>query len=313
MIPKGSVTSFWIVGNDSLYQNTLQVTQAGSYEFVAEDALGCKENQIVNVAYYQEMIPGVSWVDITCPGDHDGVIAIQGIMGGNGPFFVAVNGGAQEQITVFPYIIDGLGAGTYHLELVDGTNCKTEVDVEIKSASSESLNLGPDQVILAGDSVVIKPLLSFTPDTFYWSGDDGHLLQADQLNQVIQPETDQLFQLTGIDSKGCEYSDELKIRVLLNSNVYVPNVFSPNGDGVNDVLFPLTDPSITYIQYFEIYSRWGEFVYSVKDITPGQTSVGWDGTLNNERMMPGVYVYRIALTNKRGKEFFFSGDVTLVR
>ena len=67
--PKGSVTSFWIVGNDSLYQTTLQVTQAGSYEFVAKDALGCKENQIVNVSYYQEMIPGVSWVDITCPGD----------------------------------------------------------------------------------------------------------------------------------------------------------------------------------------------------------------------------------------------------
>jgi gliding motility-associated-like protein len=311
--PKGSVTSFWIVGNDSLYQNTLQVSQAGSYEFVAEDALGCKENQIVNVSYYQEMIPGVSWVDITCPGDHDGVIAIQGIMGGNGPYFIIVDGGPQQQITAFPYIIDGLGAGTYHLELVDGNNCRTELDVEIKSASSESLSLGPDQTILAGDSVVIKPQLSFTPDTFYWSGDAGQLLQADQLNQVIRPETDQQFQLSGIDAKGCLYTDELKIKVLLNSNIFIANVFSPNGDGVNDVLFPQSDPSITLIQYFEIYSRWGELVYSVHDIAPNQSNLGWDGTLDKERMMPGVYVYRVGATNKRGREFFLTGDVTLLR
>ena len=311
--PKGSVTAYWIVGGDSLYQTTLQVSQAGSYEFVAEDALGCKANQVVNVAYYQEMIPGVSWVDITCPGDHDGVIAIQGIMGGNGPYFITVDGGAQEQITVFPHIIDGLGAGTYHLELTDVNNCKTEVEVEIKSASSESLSLGPDQTILAGDSVVIKPQLSFVPDTFYWSGDDGHLLEVDQLNQVIHPETDQLYQLSGIDEKGCLYTDELKIRVLLNSNIYIANVFSPNGDGVNDMLFPQTDPSIISIEYFEIYSRWGELVYSVKEITPAETSRGWDGTMNREPMMSGVYVYRVAATNKRGKEFFITGDVTLLR
>ena len=70
-----------------------------------------------------------------------------------------------------------------------------------------------------------------------------------------------LFQLYAIDEKGCLYTDELKVRVLLNSNIYIANVFSPNGDGVNDLLFPQADPSITSIEYFEIYSRWGEFVY----------------------------------------------------
>jgi gliding motility-associated-like protein len=311
--PKGDVTSFWIIDNDSLYQTTLNVTQAGTYQYVALDELGCREEYIVDVTYYAEMIPGVSWVDINCPGDENGAIVLQGIMGGTAPFFISVNGGAMQEVTVFPYILDGLGAGDYAVELLDGAGCSTSFNVEIQSASSETLSLGPDQTILAGDTVFINPLLSFTPDSFSWTGDVNDLLDRGQLNQSFQPETDQLFQLSAIDEKGCLYTDELRVRVLLNSAIYVPNVFSPNGDGINDIVAPLTDPSITMIQYFEIYSRWGELVYSIKDIVPNQPGIGWDGTMANEKMQPGVFVYRVGAVNKRGREFEKYGDVTLMR
>jgi gliding motility-associated-like protein len=103
------------------------------------------------------------------------------------------------------------------------------------------------------------------------------------------------------------------IRVLLHSSIYVPTVFSPNGDGVNDLLAPITDPSITEIQYFEIFSRWGELIYSEKDFVPNQGDIGWDGTSHGEKMQPGVFVYRLGAVNKRGRIYDLYGDLTLIR
>ena len=311
--PKGAVTSFWIVASDSLYQNTLEVGQAGTYTFVALDALGCTEQHQVTVSVYTEMIPSVSWLDITCPGDQNGEIIIQAIAGGSAPYFISVNGGNMQQINAFPYIINGLGAGNYTLELFDGFSCSISFNVPIQSASSETLSLGPDESILAGDSIYLNPTLSFVPDTFYWSGDVDQLLDAKQLQQWIKPDNDQSLQLFAIDAKGCLYMDDIKIKVLLNSSIYVPTVFSPNGDGINDVLAPATDPSITMIRYFEIYDRWGELIYSVKDFVPNQAGIGWDGTMRNKKLEPGVFVYRLGATNKRGREYIKYGDVTLIR
>ena len=311
--PKGAVTSFWVVSNDSLYQNSIEVGDPGTYVFVTSDELGCKVQHQVIVTVYQEMNPSVSWLDITCPGDKNGEIIFQGISGGTAPYFISLNGGNLQQVASFPYIINNLGAGNYEVKIVDGTNCSTTFDIAIQSASSETLTLGPDETILAGDSIQINPLLSFIPDTFYWTGDNDQLLDLNQLSQWIKPENDQLFQLFGIDEKGCVYTDNLKIKVLLKSSIYVPTVFSPNGDGVNDLLAPVTDPSITEIHYFEIYSRWGELIYSAKGFTPNQGDIGWDGKMRNENLPPGVFVYRLSAINKRGKEITKHGDVTLVR
>jgi gliding motility-associated-like protein len=196
---------------------------------------------------------------------------------------------------------------------LDGFGCTIELDIEIKSASSETLDLGPDQVILAGDSLFIDPILSFIPDTFYWTGDPGQLLKQDQLINWVHPETDQLFQLFAIDDKGCIYSDFLKIRVLLESSVIVPNIFSPNGDGVNDFVFPMADPSITSITFFEIFSRWGELVHAAYNFSPNDASFGWDGYFNQEKLIPAVFVYRIGAINKRGAVITKYGDITLIR
>ena len=91
------------------------------------------------------------------------------------------------------------------------------------------------------------------------------------------------------------------------------HVFSPNDDQINDLLAPLTDPSIIEIDYFEIFSRWGEMVYSEKKFPPNQPNFGWDGTLRGQHMMPGVFVYRISATNKKGKVIQQAGDITLLR
>ncbi len=308
---RGSATSFWIVASDSLFQNDLEVSQAGTYNFVSIDSLGCRDEQSVDVSVYQEMNPDVSVTDIHCPGDHDGVILLNDIIGGNGPFFISLNGGVSQPILSFPYRLDNLAAGNYQIELTDGFNCSITFHVVVEAASAESLSLGADQTILIGDSLLIAPVLSFVPDTFYWTGDIS-LLDLNQLDNWIKPEVDQNITLYGIDAKGCLYSDDLFIRVLLTSSVYVPTIFSPNDDGVNDVIGPKGDPSVVSFQYFEVFSRWGELVYSAKDFAPGN-NIGWDGKFNGKQMQPGVFVYQLSAINKKGKVITKYGDFTLIR
>ena len=309
---KGAVTNFWIVANDSLYQTSLNITQGGTYTFVSEDELGCKEEHSVNVVIYEEMVADISTTDITCPGDKDGSIILHGINGGNGPYSISVNGANGQPIAAFPHQIDNLGGGNYAIEITDAFNCAISVSASILSASSESLSLGPDQTILVGDSLLISPVLSFTPDSFYWEGDID-ILDINALDNWVKPEEDKIIQLTGIDEKGCVYTDDLKIKVLLTSSIYVPTIFSPNDDGVNDIIAPVSDLSITEIDYFEIYSRWGELIYSQHHFVPNQNNFGWDGTFRDQPVLPGVYVYRLKAYNKRGKEYVLFGDITLVR
>jgi gliding motility-associated-like protein len=308
---KGTATSFWIVANDTLFQTNLEVSQAGSYNFVSMDSLGCQVEQAVDVTVYQEMDPDVSVSDVNCPGDHDGVILLNAIMGGNGPFFISLNGSNSQPILSFPYRIDNLAAGNYKIELTDAFSCSISLNVVVNAASSESLSLGPDKTILVGDSVLIAPVLSFVPDTFYWTGDVS-LLDPNKLDNWIKPEVDQNISLFAIDAKGCLYSDDLFIKVLLNSSIYVPTVFSPNDDGVNDFIGPKGDPSVITFQFFEIFSRWGELVYSVKDFTSADNK-GWDGKLDGKPMQPGVFVYQVSATNKKGKVITKYGDFTLIR
>jgi len=105
----------------------------------------------------------------------------------------------------------------------------------------------------------------------------------------------------------------LTVKVLLTSSIYVPTVFSPNDDDINDVIAPNADPSVTMFEYFEIYSRWGELVYSAKGFVPGQSNIGWDGTHAGKPVNPGVYVYRLSATNKKGKTLIQAGDITLIK
>lgn len=309
---KGTVTEFWVVQNDSLFQNTLEVDKAGTYQFVSFDDLGCREEHNVDVTIYEEMVADVTLQHITCPGDKDGVIMLHGIAGGNGPFFISVNGATAQPINAFPLELNNLNAGNYQIEISDAFNCSIEFSVSIQSASSETVNLGPDQTILVGDSLLINPVLTFTPASFYWEGDID-ILDENALDNWVSPDADKTVSLFAIDDKGCLYTDELHIRVLLTSSIYVPNIFSPNGDGVNDLLAPSTDPSITGMEYFEIYSRWGELIFSATNFIPNQSNFGWDGTLRQKPAIPGVYVYRLKAVNKRGQEFILYGDLTLIR
>ncbi|HLF63280.1 MAG TPA: gliding motility-associated C-terminal domain-containing protein, partial [Saprospiraceae bacterium] len=90
--------------------------------------------------------------------------------------------------------------------------------------------------------------------------------------------------------------------------IFIPNVFSPNGDGVNDEWMVLLDDLNVIGIECRIFDRWGDLVYK-DDATP----ISWSGEFNGKLMMPGVYVYVLTLESVSGEERIMSGDLTLIR
>jgi len=94
-------------------------------------------------------------------------------------------------------------------------------------------------------------------------------------------------------------------RLTISPRVELPNIFTPNGDGVND-FFP--GISLSAVECIEIHNRWGEIVF-----TGGGNFYQWDGRYKNTESPPGVYTYTIRFATNSGTPYLYSGNVTLVR
>lgn len=310
--PKGAVEIYWHIGSDTTFNSTVVASVEGSYTFTAEDELGCKAEETVSVSFHDPMVLDIAIQDVICPGDNDGSITLFDIQGGQSPYMISFNDGPFTSIGTLPYSIDQLGVGNYTIEIMDAAGCIIEETVRLEGPASKNVSLGEDQVILVGDTTSLNPIITFTPESFTWSGDlDG--IDINVLNQQWSPQEDQTITLVAVDENGCVFSDEVFIRVLLESAVDVPNVFSPNEDGINDFVAPSYDPSIVSVEAFEVYSRWGELLFSRKSLPANDPDLRWDGTFKGKAMQPGVYVYRLHVINKKGKDILKSGDITIVK
>ena len=118
------------------------------------------------------------------------------------------------------------------------------------------------------------------------------------------------FNLTQIviNTNGCSDTSYQQIHVDPVYTFYVPNSFTPNGDGYNDYFIPKGIKIDTPTFYMDIYDRWGQLIFSTNDFFKG-----WDGKINNNIAPLGVYVWKINFKEESGKRHSYKGDVTLLR
>lgn len=129
------------------------------------------------------------------------------------------------------------------------------------------------------------------------------------ISTEIHPDEDVVIGITLIHSSGCLYAESFTIRIEETLGIYIPNVFSPNGDGVNDewVISFFGDKS--QIETVEIFDKWG----TVLRVWNDTNDITWDGKFSGEIVNPGVYVYSIFYRNEEGKLLLKKGDLTLLR
>ena len=119
--------------------------------------------------------------------------------------------------------------------------------------------------------------------------------------------------LTIVDKNGCEADASILIRVL-ETQIFVPNVFSPNGDGVNDyfTVYGNSD-QIEIIESMDIFDRWGNLVFESTNMTINVDQEGWDGTFGGSDVNPGVFAFISNIRLVNGEAVQLIGSITLIR
>ncbi len=198
-------------------------------------------------------------------------------------------------------------ASTFITYTIIGTYSSCVPDTEtitILVYSPPSIDAGEDQTIYAGESASLNATSNAV--TFAWSPPET-LNYPNNNNPIASPTITTTYTVTVTDGNGCTAMDTVIVRVLLDeADIYVPNAFSPNGDGINDKLEYFAK-NIQNID-FRIYNRWGQLLY--------QTNVlgdFWNGIYKRMPQETGVYVYVIDAISKGGKAIHKSGNFTLLR
>jgi gliding motility-associated-like protein len=132
-------------------------------------------------------------------------------------------------------------------------------------------------------------------------------------NPLANPIFATLYVVTVTDTSNCSFSDSILVNTICNEkNFFVPNTFSPNGDGVNDVFYP-RGTNLYNIQSMRIFNRWGQMVFERRDFPANSQSMGWDGTFNGRQAPSDTYVYVMEVVCNNAQVVAIRGDVTLLR
>ncbi|MBW8049650.1 MAG: T9SS type B sorting domain-containing protein [Cytophagales bacterium] len=200
-------------------------------------------------------------------------------------------------------------SGTYFDTLNVSGECDSVLITQLNVNSLPQVDAGTNITINADSCVA----LSASAGVIYiWTPPIG-LSCTDCQNPLGCPGQTTTYYLTIIDANGCIGNDDVTITVTpkqvipCSEKIFVPDIFSPNHDGQNDVLQVIGKGFNVVI--FMIYNRWGERVFITEN-----KSYGWDGTYKGEMMSPAVFVYYLEVTcTDTGEKFTTKGDITLVR
>ncbi|MFK8104873.1 MAG: gliding motility-associated C-terminal domain-containing protein, partial [Saprospiraceae bacterium] len=290
----------------------------GLYSVTVTDEKGCtgSTQHIVN-----EPPPIIVEIPTPEPPQCNGfqtVITIDTAYGGaapNEPFFFSVDNGPQVLTTgAIPVL-----AGPHTITIIDNRDCQLDTMLIIDEPQEIVVDLGQDTIIELGEVLAIKPNIIFDPavpiDTFIWSPTTNLACEVDTFcrNVFVSPLTTTTYTLTVFDENGCPGEDVIVVEVDKNRNVFIPNVFTPDGDGSNDFFSVFTGAGVEEVRFMQVYSRWGEKLYERNNFLPNNAgSDGWDGTFKGKTMNPGVYVYLIEVVFTDNVVLLYRGDVTVL-
>lgn len=292
-------------------------TSGGTYVLTVMNTLtGCSATDEVTISQNGNFPTDVILLVISpdCEGDAPGSAQVQSVVGGTAPYTYSLNGAPDVAVGNFT----NLQAGDYDLEVTDASGCVVTKSFTIEqfvTVDLEIVNYVNDTLIYDfGDTIKLSYLFagsSSVPDSVVWKFGDSILCINCDILEIVADQAGQIS-LEAWDVRGCKIKKTISFLVVRNRDFYIPNVFSPNGDGINDYFTVFTHNDIT-ITKMEIFTRWGDLVYRNSNMLPNSNVGAWDGFFKGERLNPGVYVYRIEILHGDGLPESVGGDITIVR
>ena len=201
---------------------------------------------------------------------------------------------------------------TYQV-VIENAGCYTEtLSVTVKVVPRPIVNAGSDVNVGTGSSVTLNGTVSPDVIQYFWTP-VNFLSCNDCLNPVATPSGTITYTLHGISSYGCEETDEVTLFTKCSSSeIFMPNTFTPNGDGQNDRFYP-RGTGLKTVSSFRIFSRWGEQVFEAQNINLNDEYSGWDGTFKGNPLKPDTYVWILDGICGSGDPITIKGDISIIR
>lgn len=211
---------------------------------------------------------------------------------------------SRSRLVSYPYAAGGTYTAKLHATSTDGCPAvPVEVDVDVVDLQ---VNAGRDTVVAKGQPLQLHAQATGENLQYTW-------LPAIGLNDPYSPDPvavlqqDQVYQVTVTSPEGCRDDDVIAVKAYVGPEFYVPNAFTPNNDGHND-LFRVIAAGVPALDFLRVWDRWGRQVFQTADL-----STPWDGTINGQPASSGTYVWMVQGVDYLGKRFSRQGTVTLIR
>ena len=292
----GGIAPYSYLWNTSVTENELVNVGMGTYSLTISDAAGCSAVKSVTLDAPYEMLVEITTSDIRCNGDKDGKIEVE-VSGGVEPYNYLIEGLAAPSTN---NVFSNMTAGYYNIKVVDNNGCVVVKPTLLSQPDVLQVETLIEHPFCRGSrtgSIELKAIGGTEPYMYYWNNSKGDV-------SIMQNMYAGEYVVGVIDGNECK-SEEITI-TLTDVDVpclRIPNVFTPNGDGVNDIW------EIVNIEMFpeaEIYvfNRWGQLMFTSKGYTEQ-----WDGSYRGHFVPAGTYMYIIDLFND---EEPYEGTVTII-
>ena len=202
---------------------------------------------------------------------------------------------------------------TYRVIGTDDRNCFTDTAfIPVVVYNIPTVEAGADKTINVGQIIDLIPAVS--PDVIdaKWTPTGG-IFRNIFPGITVKPRETTTYRVEVRNQGGCKASDQLTVNVICNgANIFIPNTFSPNADGTNDLFYP-RGSGVFSIKTLKVFTRWGEVIFEKNNFNPNDVSKAWDGTFKGRQLNPDVYVYIVEVLCDNNTVLSFKGNVALIK
>ncbi|MEY4135468.1 MAG: hypothetical protein RL386_1818 [Bacteroidota bacterium] len=287
-------------------------TESGVYVDSLKTTIGC--DSIVTLRLTVVPDPGItvsfSTRGPTCDALNGGSIQIERIEQGTSPYLFTVNNQGLGAVKT----AGGLRSGNQSVRLSDRYGCSFDTIINLESPLPFEVEIGPDQEVDLGEMVTVRASANRPVAEYLWKFNPSPPDCRNCSTLEWLPISSGTLAVSARSDKNCVAADSLQIKVNKIRKVFIPNAFTPDGDGQNDFFTVFAGiPNVKRIEQLQIFDRWGGIVFERLDFPPNDPLLGWDGRTNGRNLPEGnfVYVARILFLDEATE--VFSGDIQLVR
>lgn len=287
-------------------------TKSGIYIDSLKSSLGCDSIVTLNLTVSPDrgIMVDKSINGLSCSGYMDGSIKVGAIRNGLGPYIIKLDSTLVPADSTFK----GLKKGKYNLTVSDHIGCNLKESIEILSPAPFTIELGEDKHLNLGDAITLGVKSNYIIASSKYTLASQSICDVACEGKSFLPFDSGKLIVNATSNKGCIARDTIAITVKEVIKAFIPNIFTPNGDGKNDYFTILGDAgNIKFIQSLKIFNRWGGIVFDGKELLPNDVQSGWDGTSRGKPADEGAYVYvaKVVLLNDKVKTL--TGDIILNR